>query len=180
MIEHVSITLSSTEAEFTAAAEAGKTIRYLRSILRELGYDSHAPTLLYQDNMGALFMATADKPTKRTRHIDTKMFAIQNWIKEDHMSTEAINTHYNLSDAFTKALGRIKFYEHTDVIIGRQIPPYAPMLNTQSIDKLTHSIPIHDSSKNQITPIPRTRGKHRLKDLLPTSIYNLIGHPTVR
>jgi len=42
-----SITLSSTKAEFTAAAEAGKTILYLRSILRELGYDSHAPTLLY-------------------------------------------------------------------------------------------------------------------------------------
>ena len=42
----------------------------------ELGYNNHAPTLLYQDNMGALFMATADQPTKRTRHIDTKMFAI--------------------------------------------------------------------------------------------------------
>ena len=72
-----SIALSSTEAEFTAAAEAGKTILYIRSILRELGFDNHAPTLLYQNNMGAVFIATADQPTKRTWHIDTKMFAIQ-------------------------------------------------------------------------------------------------------
>ena len=33
------------------------------------------------------------------------------------MTIEAIKTHYNLSDAFTKALGRIKFYEQKDVII---------------------------------------------------------------
>jgi hypothetical protein len=32
------IALSSTEAEFTAASEAGKTILYLRSILHELGF----------------------------------------------------------------------------------------------------------------------------------------------
>ena len=170
-----SIALSSTEAEFTAAAEAGKTILYIRSILRELGYDSHAPTLLYQDNMGALFMATADQPTKRTRHIDTKMFAIQDWIKEDHMTMEAIKTHYNLSDAFTKALGRIKFYEQTDVIMGRRIPPYSPLFTAS----LTHSTSPIESPKTQFTPVPRTRGTYRLKDLLPTSIYNLIGRRTV-
>jgi len=80
--------------------------------------------------MGALFITTADQPTKRTRHIDTEIFAIQDWIQEDHMSMEAIKTHYNLSHAFTKALGRIKFYEQTDVIMGRRIPPYSPMFNT--------------------------------------------------
>ena len=38
---------------------------------------------------------------------------------------EAVKTRYNLSDAFTKALGRIKFYEQKDVIMGRRIPPYS-------------------------------------------------------
>ena len=46
------------------------------------------------------------------------------------MSMEAIKTHYNLSDAFTKALRRIKLYEQTDVIMGRRIPPYSPIFKT--------------------------------------------------
>ena len=64
--------------------------------------------ILYEDNMGALFMATADQPTKRTRHMDTKLFVLQDWIKKVHISIEALHTQYNLGDRFTKALSRIK------------------------------------------------------------------------
>ena len=91
------------------------------------------------------------------------------------MTMEAFKTHYNLSDAFTKALGRIKFYEQTDVIMGRRIPPYSPLFNAQ----LTHSTSPTESSKTHVTTVPRTRCTYRLKDLLPTSICNLIGRRTV-
>ena len=53
--------------------------------------------------MEALFTATVDQPTKRTRHMDTKLFVLQDWIKEGHISIEALRTQYNLSDQFTKA-----------------------------------------------------------------------------
>ena len=79
---------------------------------------------------------------------------------------EAIKTRYNLSDAFTKALDRIKFYEQTDVIMGRRIPPFSPLFNAQ----LTHSTSPTESSKTQLIPVPRTRGTYRLKDLLPTTV----------
>ena len=114
------VALSSTEAEFTAAAEAGKTILYLRSILYELGYQQYKPTTLYIDNHGALFMANAEQPTRRTRHMDTKMFAIQDWTKEEKLILKEVNTKDNAADHFTKALGRIKFYEQTDIIMGRK------------------------------------------------------------
>ena len=71
------VSLSSTEAEFTAAAKAGKMALYLRFILTELGFSQYIPMIIYEDNMGALFMATADQPTKRTRHMDTKLFVLQ-------------------------------------------------------------------------------------------------------
>ena len=48
------IALSSTEAEFTAAAEAGKFIKYVRFILDEIGLDQKHATILYEDNQGAL------------------------------------------------------------------------------------------------------------------------------
>ena len=113
------VALSSTEAEFTAASEAGKTILYLRSILRELGYPQHDPTTLYIDNRGALFMANAEQPTRRTRHMETKAFAIQDWIKEEHMVLKPIASSHNTADHFSKALGRTKFYQQTDVLMGR-------------------------------------------------------------
>jgi hypothetical protein len=78
-------TLSSTEAEFTAALEAGKTVLYLQSILHELGFSQYLPTILYEDNTGALHMANTQQPTRRTRHMDTKYFAIQDWVKHDQV-----------------------------------------------------------------------------------------------
>ena len=56
------VSLSSTEAEFTAAAEGEKMVLYLRSILKELGFPQYVPMIIYEDNMGALFMTTADQP----------------------------------------------------------------------------------------------------------------------
>ena len=114
------VALSSTEAEFTAAAEAGKTTLHLRSILYELGYQQYKPTTLYIDNHGALFMANAEQPTRRTRHMDTKTFAMQDWTKEEKLILKEVNTKDNAADHFTKALGQIKFYEQTDIIMGRK------------------------------------------------------------
>lgn len=46
--------LSSTEAEIMAASLAGAEILYLRGVLRDLGYDVTAPTVLWVDNSGAV------------------------------------------------------------------------------------------------------------------------------
>ena len=58
------VALSSTEAEFTVAAEARKMILYLRWILQELGFPQYQPTMLFIDNQGALFMVNAKQPTR--------------------------------------------------------------------------------------------------------------------
>ena len=77
------IAMSSTEAEFTAAAEAGKYILYVRSILEQLGIPQNAATTLYEDKQGALLMANQQQPTKRTRHMDIKHFVLQDWVAHD-------------------------------------------------------------------------------------------------
>ena len=61
------VSLSSTEAEFIVASEAGKYILYIRTILKEIGIPQTMATILYhEDNQGALLMANAQQPTKRT------------------------------------------------------------------------------------------------------------------
>ena len=57
---------SSTKAEFAAACNAGKHILYLCSLLEEIGLRQTDATILYEDNQGALLMANAQQPTKRT------------------------------------------------------------------------------------------------------------------
>ncbi len=79
------------------------------------------PTVLYEDNQeGALLMANAQKPTKRTRHMmDTQAFALQSRVDQDLISIKRIDTSDNYSDGMTKALSRTLFYRHNDYVIGR-------------------------------------------------------------
>lgn len=58
----LTIALSSTEAEFTAACDAGKSILYVCSILNEIGVHQDEAITLFIDNNGALLMATRNNP----------------------------------------------------------------------------------------------------------------------
>jgi hypothetical protein len=73
------VSLSSTEAEFLAASDAGKMGLYLRSILDELSVSQQFATVIYEDNRGALLMASAAQPTKQSRHIDIREYALLDW-----------------------------------------------------------------------------------------------------
>ena len=123
------IAMSSTAAEFTAAAEAGKFIIYVRSILEEIGMEQEHATTLYEDNRGALLMANAQQPTKRTRHMDIKTFALHDWCERDLIILGKINTSHNWADMLTKAQSKYLFHRHMYHIMGNIIPEYSkPML----------------------------------------------------
>ena len=58
------IALSSTEAEFIAACDAGKNFLCIRSILEDIGLEQSEATFVYEDNQGVSAMVNAGKPTK--------------------------------------------------------------------------------------------------------------------
>ena len=119
------IAFSSTEAEFTAAVDAGKAILYIRSILEEIQVPQEAATNLFIDNNGALLMGNAQQPTRNTRHMELKKFALIDWIQNDLILLQRIKSENNYSDPCTKALGRILYYKHFDYVMGRIRPAYA-------------------------------------------------------
>ena len=116
------VALSSTEAEFVAASDTGKSILYIRSLLTELGYTPSTSTPLLVDNRGALFMVESQAPTKRTRHVDIRYFALLQWQQQKLLVVIPVPTANNISDSMTKATGRIKFHQHTDIYMGRTRP----------------------------------------------------------
>ena len=134
---------SSTEAEFVSASDAGKMILYIRSILIELGFDLSTPTKLYVDNTGAVFMVEAQAPTKRTRHVDIRYFALLDWSRTGRLAAVPIPTDLNISDSMTKATGRIKFHQHADNYMGRVLPTMGRVLPTYVTDNHPQVKPVY-------------------------------------
>ena len=116
------VALSSTEVEFYALSEAGKLTLYVGSILDDLGISQHEATPTYEDNQGCLHMTQSQKPTKRTRHIDMRYFAVLDWVEQDLLSVKKISTHDNSADVLTKSLGRTLFYRHVDTLLEKRRP----------------------------------------------------------
>jgi hypothetical protein len=75
------ISLSSSEAEYLAASDAGKMALYLRSVMDELNIPQDLATIIYEDNRSALLMSPAAQPTKQTRHIDIHHYALNDWVE---------------------------------------------------------------------------------------------------
>jgi hypothetical protein len=114
------------------AHDAGKMVLFIRSILFDLGIPQQAASVIYEDNDGATAMANAQKPTSRTRHMDTRYFALSEWVERDLMILERIHTSINEADHFTKVLDRTLFYRHIDHIMGHIPPPYSPCFDANA------------------------------------------------
>jgi hypothetical protein len=96
----------------------GKNAQYLLSILNELGLAQLGPTLLNVDNIAAIMMANAGKPTERSHHIDIQFFALLTWIKAGDIILGHIKGTANLSYALTKALGWVLHHRHCYRMMG--------------------------------------------------------------
>jgi len=132
---------SSTEAEFVAACEIAKHILFYRSLMQDIGLEQTDATILFEDNTGALMMANAQQPTRRTRHMDIKHFALLDWVEQDMLVLETIPTTDNVADAMTKTLGKNLFYRHYDTYMGLRIPTYCALGRIVTPTKATHVIP---------------------------------------
>ncbi len=94
-------------------------ILYFRSLLADLGVEQKQATVLFQDNNGALLMANAQQPTRRTGHMDIKKFALLEWVEQDLIILADIKTAENAADGLTKPLAKQLFYRHADTLLGR-------------------------------------------------------------
>ena len=109
---------SSTEAELIAANSAAKVTKYLRFVLRELGYTQTDPTPIYEDNDSAIKIVNHNRPTDRSRHIEIRFFALQHW----RIMRDIVLVHLpgvvNPADMLTKALGWVLHHRHAPYMMG--------------------------------------------------------------
>ena len=64
------VTLSSSEAEFVAASQAGQEVLYLRALLKGFAYLQHGPTKIWEDSASCILMSENPTNRERSRHVD--------------------------------------------------------------------------------------------------------------
>nr|GEU29048.1 Gag-Pol polyprotein [Tanacetum cinerariifolium] len=102
------VAMSTTEAEYVAAAQASKEAVWLKMLLEELRYKQEKITLFY-DNQSALYLARNPAFQSKTKHIRVQYHFVHEKVEEGTVDMQKIHTDDNVADYLTKAINCDKF-----------------------------------------------------------------------
>ncbi|KAF7779132.1 hypothetical protein Agabi119p4_3477 [Agaricus bisporus var. burnettii] len=100
------VTFSSTEAEFVAAIEAGKEIKWTRNILTEFGFPPTLPLTLFVDNKSGISVAKNPEHHGRMKHLDLRFYWLREAVEEGLIDPLYVSTHEQVADILTKAVAK--------------------------------------------------------------------------
>ena len=112
------VSLSTSEAEFVAASQAGQEALYLRETLKDFGYQQKNSTEMYEDNLACVAMSENLVRRKFSRHIDIRGYFVRKLVKAGFVKLIPLRTHKMVADALTKSLSSPAFIGHRRVMIG--------------------------------------------------------------
>jgi hypothetical protein len=116
---------SSTEAKLIAVDDALPTVQWLKSFMKDQGYD--LDTVLQEDNRSTMLLMKNGKLSagKRTKHLDIRFFYVKDLIDRGIITVEHCVSDKMLADFFTKPLQGCKFQILRDIVLNRRDPDYA-------------------------------------------------------
>ena len=97
------VTLSTTEAEYVAATEAGKEMIWLRGFLDELGKKQEMG-ILHSDSQSAIFLTKNSAFHSKSKHIRKKYHFIRYLVEDKRVILEKICRSKNPADMLTKGV----------------------------------------------------------------------------
>ena len=105
------VALSTTEAEYIAAAEAVKEALWLKRFINDLGLKEYTISTipLHVDNKSAIALIKNPVDHQRTKHIDARHHFIRDVVEEGHVTVKWISGKDNVADMFTKPLPQATF-----------------------------------------------------------------------
>lgn len=98
------VTLSTTEAEFVAAASCTCQAIWLRRLLAELQCPPDGPTLVYCDNSSTIKLSKNPVFHGRSKHIDVRYHFLRDLVKDGTLDLKYCRSEDQLADIMTKAL----------------------------------------------------------------------------
>jgi len=105
------ISRSSAEAEYRAVANAIAEATWLRQLLLELHTPLRRATLVYCDNISAVYMSSNPVQHQRTKHIEIDLHFVRERVALGHVKVLHVPTSSQYADIFTKGLPSTVFVE---------------------------------------------------------------------
>ena len=116
------IATSTYTAEMAAAKTAAEEAISIRYMLRSLGVPVEGRTFLWGDNLGSLTSQDNPGAQCKKKHSQVAFHYVRECNAAGIIDVRKIHTDFNLSDPFTKPLGRIAFDRAFDRIYGLRKP----------------------------------------------------------
>ena len=125
------IALSSRESMYIGILEATRQVILIMELLQELkeagfNIDSTPPTIrckVFEDNSGAMEMATVYKCRPRTKHVATKYHYFRDYVKRGQIIIKAISNNNQPADVLTKLVNKMINNRHYHTIMGSSPTP---------------------------------------------------------
>ncbi|GJZ59380.1 hypothetical protein Tco_0615196 [Tanacetum coccineum] len=104
-VDHKSIAISNTEAEYIALSGCCAQILWMRSQLTDYGLGFNKIPM-YCDNKSAIALCCNNVQHSQSKHIDIRFHFIKEQVENRVVELYFVNMKYQLADIFTKALCR--------------------------------------------------------------------------
>ena len=105
------VSRSSAEAEYRAVANGVAEASWLRQLLQELHAPLHRATLVYCDNISAVYMSSNPVQHQRTKHIEIDLHFVRERVAVGDVRVLHVPTSSQYADVFTKGLPSSVFAE---------------------------------------------------------------------
>ncbi|KAJ9543905.1 hypothetical protein OSB04_023612 [Centaurea solstitialis] len=116
------ISRSSAEAEYRAVANVVSETCRLRNLLCDLFHPPSKATLVYYDNVSAMYLSTNPVQHQRTKHIEIDIHFVREKVARGQVRPLHVPSRYQIADTFTKGLPRILFDDFQSSLNVREPP----------------------------------------------------------
>ncbi|GKB79011.1 ribonuclease H-like domain-containing protein [Tanacetum coccineum] len=107
----VTLSRSSAEAEYRGVANVVAETTWIRNLLREFHNPLFTATLVYCDNVSAVYMSTNHVQHQRTKHIEIDIHFVRDMVARGQVRVLHVPSRYQYADIFTKGLPSALFEE---------------------------------------------------------------------
>ena len=119
--ENGCVTRSTTEAEYVALSHATQEIVWLRRLLNNIGEKQDQPSIMNEDNQGAIELSKNPRFHNRTKHIDVAYHFVREKVGDKSINVNYCSTDKMLADVMTKSLPRQTFQKFRDMLNVKEI-----------------------------------------------------------
>jgi hypothetical protein len=113
---------SSAEAEYRGVANVVSESCWLRNLLLELHYPLSQATLVYCDNVSAIYLSGNPVQHQRTKHIEMDIHFVREKVARGQARVLHVPSRHQIADIFTKGLPRVLFDDFRTSLSVREPP----------------------------------------------------------